>query len=193
MTRFLWLLASFVLTNATQQCRQAYSSREKYLKGHVMSSGSAAHIGDCLVKCSNEPRCKSINFRFKGLFCELNDADRYSHPWDYGPGSRWHAYSDYPYQHHSCADIKDANKESKSGHYWILMKEKMMKVYCDMENYGGGWTLVVSISSSDRNHLKKEEHNCFQHIKRLLCAVRRRGQHTESKDERRRHPLVCFQ
>ena len=26
---------------------------------------------------------------------------------------------------------------------------------------GGGWTLVVSVSSSNRHHLMKEENNCF--------------------------------
>ena len=97
MDRLLWLLFSFVITNANQQCKQAYSSTGSYLKGHVISSGNTANIGECLVKCSGEPRCKSINFRFEDLFCELNDADRYTHRWDYGP-KQGHAYNDYPYR-----------------------------------------------------------------------------------------------
>lgn len=96
MNCLLWLLASFVMTNA-KQCKEKLSARGSYLKGHVISSGNAANIGECLVKCASEPRCKSINFRFGGLFCELNDADRSTHPWDYGP-REGHAYSDYPYQ-----------------------------------------------------------------------------------------------
>lgn len=94
-----WLPMFFVtmVTCASQQCQEAaYSQREQYLKGHEIWSGSASHIGDCLVKCSNEPRCKSINVLFKGLICELNDADRFTHPWDYRPGSLLQAYSDYP-------------------------------------------------------------------------------------------------
>ncbi len=99
MDCLLRLLASIVITSANQQCKPgAYSSRGNYLKGHVISSGNTANIGECLVKCAYEPRCKSINFRFADLFCELNDADRSTHPWNYGPGSEWHAYSDYPYQ-----------------------------------------------------------------------------------------------
>ena len=99
MSCLLWLLAAFVLQVAGQQCTPgAHSIRGSYLKGHVMSSATTANIGECLVKCASDPRCKSINFRFKGLFCELNDADRSTHPWDYGPCSQWHAYSDYPYQ-----------------------------------------------------------------------------------------------
>ena len=99
MVRLLWLLIIFVTmgTTASQQCKDAaYSMRGKYLKGHVISSGIAADIGDCLVKCSNESRCKSINFRFKGRFCKINAADRFTHPWDYGSGSMSYAYSDYP-------------------------------------------------------------------------------------------------
>lgn len=97
MSQLLWLLSYIAITSASQQCKDAaYSQSGNYLKGHVMSSGTAAHIGDCLVKCSDEPRCRSINFRFKDLFCELNDADRYTHPKDYGSASIWHAYSDYP-------------------------------------------------------------------------------------------------
>ncbi|XP_078378998.1 uncharacterized protein LOC144662128 isoform X1 [Oculina patagonica] len=166
MDRLLWLLATFVITSANQlQCKPgAYSSRGSYLKGHVISNGNTANIGACLVKCAFEPRCKSINFQFAGLFCELNDADRSTHPWDYGPGSEWHAYSDYPYQtpqYRSCAEIKDAHKEAKSGNYWITMKDKLVQVYCDMDNHGGGWTLVVSISSLNQNHLIEQEHNCF--------------------------------
>ncbi|XP_078379121.1 uncharacterized protein LOC144662228 [Oculina patagonica] len=168
MDSLLWLLATFAITSADQlQCKPgAYSSRGNYLKDHVISSGNTANIGECLVKCAYEPRCKSINFRFAGLFCELNDADRSTHPWDYGPGSEWHAYSDYPYQtpdpqYRSCAEIKDKHKEAKSGCYWITVKDKLMQVYCDMENNGGGWTLVVSISSSNQNHLIEGEHNCF--------------------------------
>ena len=99
MKRLLLLLASFVLPAAGQQCRPgAHSTSGRYLKGHVISSGNTANIGDCLVKCANEPRCKSINFHFAALFCELNDADRSTHPSDYGPASNWHAYSDYPDQ-----------------------------------------------------------------------------------------------
>jgi len=40
-------------------------------------------------------RCKSINFHFGELHCELNDADRYTHPWDYVL-KKDHSYSDYP-------------------------------------------------------------------------------------------------
>ena len=39
-------------------------------------------------------------------------------------------------QYRSCEDIKDAYIEAKTGYYWISVKEKMMQVYCDMDNHG---------------------------------------------------------
>ncbi|XP_068687110.1 uncharacterized protein [Montipora foliosa] len=82
--------------NLLQTCEETPSVRERYLKGHVISSGSAADIGECLISCSNQPWCKSINFRFDSLLCEVNDADRYTDPLDYVPASKWQAYSDFP-------------------------------------------------------------------------------------------------
>ena len=58
-----------------------------------MLNGSEDGLGDCL---SFNPGCKSVNFRFKDLLCELNEVDIYTHPWDYG-SKVGHAYSDYPF------------------------------------------------------------------------------------------------
>ena len=35
--------------------------------------------------CRDEFRCKSLNFRLKDKSCDLNNADRYTHPEDYVP------------------------------------------------------------------------------------------------------------
>ena len=35
--------------------------------------------------CRNEFRCKSLNFRQRDKSCDLNNADRYTNPEDYGP------------------------------------------------------------------------------------------------------------
>ena len=40
------------------------------------------------MMCQNELRCKSLNFRLSDKSCDLNDADRYTHPEDYGPQER---------------------------------------------------------------------------------------------------------
>ena len=96
----LWLpllVSSLVFVDSTQQCNSTYPARGRYLKGHVISSENVKNIGMCHLKCSKDQRCQSINFHFGGLICQLNDADRHTHPWDYmltkGLGQ---AYMDYP-------------------------------------------------------------------------------------------------
>ncbi|XP_073254841.1 uncharacterized protein [Porites lutea] len=61
----------------------------------------------------------------------------------------------------SFAQIQQLVQDAKSGYYWVHIKGKKTEVYCDMDNYGGGWTLVASINSSSNNHLLRAEVNCF--------------------------------
>ena len=37
------------------------------------------------MMCSYDFRCKSLNFRLVDMSCDLNDADRFTHPGDYRP------------------------------------------------------------------------------------------------------------
>ena len=89
------LTSTFVVVQPTKQCRSTYSIRGRYLKDHVMSSENTKNVGMCYIQCSMNQRCKSINFHFGELHCELNGADRYTHPWDYVL-KKDHSYSDYP-------------------------------------------------------------------------------------------------
>ncbi|XP_066025101.1 uncharacterized protein [Pocillopora verrucosa] len=61
----------------------------------------------------------------------------------------------------SCASIKDIVSNAESGYYWIELWQEKKEVFCDMINFGGGWTLVASISSSNNNHLLRTEVNCL--------------------------------
>ncbi|KAK3752982.1 hypothetical protein QZH41_016290, partial [Actinostola sp. cb2023] len=67
----------------------------------------------------------------------------------------------------SCAEIKKKKLCAKSGYHTINVRGKKRKVYCDMEGFGGGWTLVVSISASNNNHLQTVVNNCSDS---LLCV-----------------------
>ena len=74
------------LHEALKQCpASTYSVYGHCLSGHVISTRISSSLSECVMMCSGEFRCKSINFRIRDKSCDLNDADRYTHPEDYGP------------------------------------------------------------------------------------------------------------
>jgi len=93
------------------------------------------------MMCENEFRCKSLNFRLKDKSCDLNDADRYTHPEDYGP-QEGSVYMDTSVKHKkkggfkSCAEIHQEFPQTESGYYWVNIGNREAQVYCDMKNYG---------------------------------------------------------
>ncbi|PFX24417.1 hypothetical protein AWC38_SpisGene10979 [Stylophora pistillata] len=111
--------------------------------------------------CAIDVHCKSVNFFLINKSCDLNEADRHSHPKDYRPfvGCVYMEMST-PFKK-SCAEIQQVWPKAKSGYYWIKIGSKEAQVYCDMKNYGGGWTLVVTISSTNNDHLESAKVNCL--------------------------------
>ena len=83
MKRVRLLMSSLLIVVSAQQCRSTYSTKVRYLKGHVISAHNVKDHGHCLILCLEDQRCRSTNFEFRSLVCELNDADRHTHPWDY--------------------------------------------------------------------------------------------------------------
>ncbi|KAL9965836.1 hypothetical protein ACROYT_G029690 [Oculina patagonica] len=91
------LMSLLVVVHSTKQCQTGKSTLSvwgRYLKDHVFSSENVKNIGMCCIQCSMDQRCKSINFLIGHLLCELNDADRHTHPGDYVL-KRDHTYMDY--------------------------------------------------------------------------------------------------
>ena len=87
-------MSSLLIVVSAQQCRTTYSTKVRYLKGHVISAHNVKDHGHCLILCSEDQRCQSTNFQLRNLVCELNDADRHTHPWDY-EFKDGYTYSDY--------------------------------------------------------------------------------------------------
>ena len=95
MKLVLLLETSLLIVVSTQQCNNVtYSVLGHYLRGHLISTPNVQNIGQCLIACSQDQRCRSINFKFLGSVCELNDADSKNHVLDYKTKDGY-AYSDY--------------------------------------------------------------------------------------------------
>ncbi|XP_078366381.1 uncharacterized protein LOC144650551 isoform X1 [Oculina patagonica] len=169
----LFIVNSAVLHDALKTCKeQSRSTFGHYLRGHVISTRTSSSLSQCVIMCSYEFRCKSMNFVMNDKSCDLNDADRHTHPEDYGP-KEGSVYMDTTDKHlkkggfKSCAEIHQEFPQAGSAYYWIMIGNKEAQVYCDMENYGGGWTLAVSISSTNIHHLRRNAIKCLNSI---LCV-----------------------
>ena len=82
----LVILNTAKLYEALEHCSDStYSVYGHSLSSHVNSTRISSSLSDCVMTCQNEFHCKSLNFRLKDKSCDLNDADRYTHPEDYGP------------------------------------------------------------------------------------------------------------
>ena len=82
----LVIISSAGLHKALKTCKeQARSTYGHYLAGHVISTRISSSLSECVIMCLHDFRCKSMNFRVNDKSCDLNDADRHTHPEDYGP------------------------------------------------------------------------------------------------------------
>ena len=86
----IFIIISFAKRlEAVEQCpASTHSAYGHSLSGHGILTHMASSLTECIVMCSNEARCKSLNFRMNDKSCELNNADRHTHPEDYGPKER---------------------------------------------------------------------------------------------------------
>lgn len=158
----LVILCSAKILNVLGKCAPStHSIGGYYLSGHVTSTMIVSSLSECVTTCVTKIRCRSLNFRLKNKSCELNDAGRHAHPKDYGPKAGC-IYMDVSESPKSCAAIQQEWSQAESGYYWITIGNREVQVYCDMTSYGGGWTLVVTISSKSNDHLQGTEVHCFQ-------------------------------
>ena len=82
----LFIINLAKLPEASEKCSEPIrSTYGHYLSGHVIVTRVSSSISGCSIMCSYEFRCKSMNFLIQDKSCDLNDADRHTHPEDYGP------------------------------------------------------------------------------------------------------------
>ena len=82
----LLIINSAELIEALENCNEPIKSTYgHYLAHHVISTRISSSLSQCVMMCSYEFRCKSMNFLMNDKSCDLNDADRHTHPEDYGP------------------------------------------------------------------------------------------------------------
>ncbi|XP_032234275.2 uncharacterized protein LOC5509472 [Nematostella vectensis] len=163
------------------------------LKNHTFKAVKTGELKLCIRACGDDQRCKSINYRLRGQDpdnCELNDADETEDGGNYGKddGYIYHKIgkrkSESPptpppeVAYKSCAELKAARPSTPSGNYVMHVRGFKRTVYCDMDTAGGGWSLVVAISSSNQEHRKTRTVNCFNSS---LCVAKESGLLTARK------------
>ena len=98
-----WLSAAFLVfkmcpTEANGQCDPAqYSTCGMSLRGHVFKTFQARFMGECNVKCDEEPRCQSFNVIMVQNIYELNSRTKEARPEDFKP-DRHRYYMKRPYR-----------------------------------------------------------------------------------------------
>ncbi|XP_048575322.1 uncharacterized protein LOC5496659 isoform X2 [Nematostella vectensis] len=154
-----------VIAKADKCDQQQLTKYGFYLKNHKYDAKKVSNLLECLKLCITDPKCITINFILFDKECELNN--------DSGMG--WGLVK-LPHSIHgilkkkerkgsSCNQLKKSYPLLKSGYYDVIVNGKERNVYCDMDNFSGGWSLVVSISKSSHAHLQSFEIDCQDVLK----------------------------
>lgn len=80
----LVIVNSAELDEGLKNCKeQTKSANGYYLAGHVISTVKSSSLAEWVMLCSYQLQCKSLNFQLSDKSCDLNGADRHTHPEDY--------------------------------------------------------------------------------------------------------------
>ena len=155
-----YCLMSFSSLVLNQKCREVVSS-EYGLKLNKKSYNvsEVTGVGECTVKCFNDPLCQSFNLRMSTLECMLlqdhhlnSNLTKTDDGWVYMPNPRHPCFkvsckkggrcvragengTECSYCS-SCSALHQRDGGIKSGYYAISVSGTLSKMYCDMETRG---------------------------------------------------------
>ncbi|XP_033627711.1 ficolin-3-like [Asterias rubens] len=96
----------------------------------------------CVSYCHADPQCQSVNYNIDNHLCELINTTRAQYPDDFVTHFG-NVYFDSVRYYSSCQELLDTGY-TESGIYSILPTgfNNTLQVYCDMDTYGQGWTVI---------------------------------------------------
>ncbi|KAL9978217.1 hypothetical protein ACROYT_G015712 [Oculina patagonica] len=142
------------------------SQRGMALLNHTYKSVYTEDYPSCLVACMHDSHCKSFNFWWNVLKCDLNNETKYSAVAKVFIRDTTSTYMGLTRQpeinrnvYRSCRHVPPSNGD---GEYSIdpTLSGNPFTVYCDTTTDGGGWTAIHIISFTESNlHFQSTSYN----------------------------------
>ncbi|KAL9978204.1 hypothetical protein ACROYT_G015699 [Oculina patagonica] len=146
-----------ITTAAEESNSEERSQRGMALLNHTYKSVYTEDYPSCLMACIDDSQCKSLNYWWNILQCDLNNKTKYSAVAKVFIRDMSSTYMGLTRQpeinrnvYRSCRQVPPSNGD---GEYLIdpTLSGNPFTVYCDMTTDGGGWTAIHMISFTESN------------------------------------------